>query len=489
MAHYPTYSNHRDISPKGLIYLCLILGLGGMAYGLVTQNWIIFIGITLLPLSLLLAFVFFKQPLWSYVLLGVICCYCHAIYRYSGGIPGSSGIIDVAAFICLLSLIINRLGTYSSYEWKNAINVLTICQAIWVLYCILSLLAPYTKVHNPLTTRGMFITIPLIYLLSSILMCTPKRLKYTFFLLGIFIVTAAFKLVWQRRKGFDSMEVAYLLDTESWQTHLLSTGIRYFSFFSDAGNFGITMGTFTAVFGLLTFIVKKRLAFLFCLSITILSAVGMFMSGTRSAIAIPLGGLLLYTLINKNLKQFFTCSLTGILLFSFFYFTNIGDDNTFIRRMRTAFRPTEDASYNVRAENRKLFAYYLAEKPFGVGVGGRIEDSKNLSRGRIAERIPTDASYVDRWAENGIVGLCLYLSIIGAILIRSCYLILYRIRNDQLRKMLSALLCSIFGLWITGTAGQAMEAYPCTFLIPLFLAFVQNGPYIDKQLARNEIIA
>ena len=41
-----------------------------------------------------------------------------------------------------------------------------------------------------------------------------------------------------------------------------------------------------------------------------------------------------------------------------------------IRRMRTAFKPTEDASFNVRIENQKIIAHYLKKHPMGAGIGG-----------------------------------------------------------------------------------------------------------------------
>lgn len=56
-------------------------------------------------------------------------------------------------------------------------------------------------------------------------------------------------------------------------------------------------------------------------------------------------------------------------VFSFFYFTNIGNGNQYIRKMRSAFRPTEDASYQVRVENRKKMKVLMDERPMGYGLG------------------------------------------------------------------------------------------------------------------------
>lgn len=46
---------------------------------------------------------------------------------------------------------------------------------------------------------------------------------------------------WQKNKGFDSTELAWLWAYGA-RTHFIHSGIRYFSFFTDAAIFGSTMG-------------------------------------------------------------------------------------------------------------------------------------------------------------------------------------------------------------------------------------------------------
>ena len=196
----------------------------------------------------------------------------------------------------------------------------------------------------------------------------------------------------------------------SWHTHLLSTGIRYFSLFSDAGNFGAIMGMTTTVYSILFTKTSSRKLRNFYLVIAIMGFLGMLMSGTRGSVMIPLGGLLLYCLICRNIKATIVTAVSGITIFCFFSFTDIGESNAMIRRMRTAFRPTEDASYIVRKENQKKLAEYLKYKPFGEGLGlGGVEARKYGSR--LTTLIPHDSFYVKIWMETGIVGLVLFLTI------------------------------------------------------------------------------
>lgn len=79
----------------------------------------------------------------------------------------------------------------------------------------------------------------------------------------------------------------------------------------------------------------------------------MAISGTRSAIAIPFGALGTYIILSHSLKARIVGVSTFVFLFLFFTFTSIGDSNQYIHKMRSAFRPNQDASYLVRVYNRE----------------------------------------------------------------------------------------------------------------------------------------
>ena len=97
----------------------------------------------------------------------------------------------------------------------------------------------------------------------------------------------------------------------SWYTHIISTGIRYFSIFSDAGNFGANMGMVSIVYGILFVHTNSRYLRIFYFAITIMGIIGMLLSGTRSAIIIPIGGLALYCLISRNIKTIIASIVMG----------------------------------------------------------------------------------------------------------------------------------------------------------------------------------
>lgn len=482
------YSNNNfSIAPKGLVYLLLILGLSAIVYAFVLESWILLVAAVCFPAALLLGINCIREPIVSYFVYVLLTSYFSAIYRYSH-IEGLSLILDASLLICLFSILLNTVIKRGSFSWKQSLNPLTLCYSLWWIYCILQVLNPNITVDEWIKNRIELFTLPVTFIVSGILLDSIKKLKYVIYFLGIFVITAAFKAYWQKSHGFDSTEIAWLIGGGAWHTHLLQSGIRYFSFFTDAGNFGTIMGVFTVVFSILSFTTQKRYARIFFIIVTALSIICMLMSGTRGAAVVPFGGIALYLLLNKKIKAIILSCITLIAAFLFFAYTNIGNSNQFISRFRTAFHPTEDASFNVRIQNQKYIAYYLQNKPFGVGLGKDILDSKNFMENSTEAYIPTDSYYVQIWAQTGIVGLCLYIAVLATILIYGCYIILFRIQDYELRSALTAFLCGIFGLWLSGYVGMGMAFHNGNILTAMFLSFVLNGPLIEKKLKREAVL-
>lgn len=478
-----TTLQRNEVPPKGIIYALFVMGLLSMAGALIFQHWLLFAIITCLPIAVLVFIYSIKYPQISYFLYFTIAYYFASIMRYSG-MEGLSVILDGLLAYALLTIFLHIVTSQQhDINPKNSVNILTFSYSIWIIFVFVQLINPTASIESVLvTSRGWILSIPLLYIFSSIILTTPKKMKHFLIILGILTLTAFFKLVWQKYKGFDQTEVIWLMGG-AWTTHLLRTGIRYFSIFSDAGNFGSNMGLITIVYAIISCYTKPIILRLFYLAVTVAGVIGLFMSGTRGAIIVPFAGLALYCLLSKNLKIMIASAIAGSALFAILAFTNVGDDNSFIRRMRTAFKPTEDASFNVRKENQRRLSYLLKDKPIGIGIGGRMIDVENLNVQQ-DNIIPPDSFYVDLWIQTGIVGLTIYISILAIVLLRCCYLIMFCIKNDKLRHILAAMLSGVFGLWLNGYVGNGMGFQPGSTIIAAFLAIILNGPIIDKLMEK-----
>lgn len=104
-----------------------------------------------------------------------------------------------------------------------------------------------------------------------------------------------------KNKGFDSTELAWLWAYGA-RTHFIHSGIRYFSFFTDAAIFGSTMGLSCTTFFLSALYSKNRYLKLFYFVVSMAGFYGLLIAGTRAAHCIPIAGLGVFLFLSKNWK-------------------------------------------------------------------------------------------------------------------------------------------------------------------------------------------
>ena len=478
----------RELPPQAALASLLLIGLVTIAYAIITQKLLIAAIIISLPLAAIILFYGLQAPRFGYLIYATYAFFFIAIMRYTR-ITGLSVILDILLVYMVISILFSFLRGKADIRLTNAVNILTISYIPWILFILFQFLNPGIQAEGiTIGIRIIILETFILYIVSSLLADKPKALKIGLITIGVFVSIAFLKLWWQKSMGFDFAERGWLMSSGSWRTHIINTGIRYFSIISDASNFGACMGLVTIVYAIIGIHTRNKLLSYFYLAVAIMALIGMFLSGTRGAIAVPVAGIALYCLLCKNIKIFATTALIGILVVSFFSLTNIGEGNSFIRRMRTAFRPTKDASFNVRVENRKEIAAYLEKYPWGVGIDENIP--KLWKKGDIYEEgtLPPDSYYVRIWIQTGYMGLNLYLAILVVVLLRCCYIVMFRIKNKELYHTLAALTCGVFGIWVNGYTGEAMNTAPTNFFIAASLAFIMNGPYIDKQITQEKSI-
>lgn len=110
------------------------------------------------------------------------------------------------------------------------------------------------------------------------------------FLFSLLTLIAILKGFWQKFIGFDAIEYDALMESGMYKTHLLPQITRYFSIFTDAGNYGSNMGFTCVLFGI-TGLFSKKPGLKHITSASPRSLYSMFTTGTRGAIVVPLGGL------------------------------------------------------------------------------------------------------------------------------------------------------------------------------------------------------
>ena len=170
---------------------------------------------------------------------------------------------------------------------------------------------------------------------------------------------------------------------------------------------------------------------------------GMMISGTRGAIFVPIAGFFIYFVSTKNIKILLLGMLVGAGAFVVLKFTKIGQGNYQIARMRTALDPN-DASFQVRLDNQKKLKSYLSHRPIGGGVGSAGYWGLRFSPGTFLAETPTDSWYVQIWAENGMVGLTIYICMILYLLMKGFWII-WHLQDEVVKQYAMALFAGFLG--------------------------------------------
>ena len=480
-----TRLKRKTFPATALVNLMLCIGLFLIVCGLLTDKPLLALGAICAPLCLFIVGYGFVKPRFIFFLYITYAYFFVCVMRYFQISKLSFG-LDILLIYMVCALILSVLNRKKEFDISQTVNGLTFFYSIWVLYILIQILNPGTEEFGITHAFRILIFCNLaIYISLSLLLNTPKVLHYFLICWGCFTIIAFIKLMYQKYVGFDLGERIFLHQGGE-RTHILVTGIRYFSIFTDAGNFGPHMGAVAVIYSIACIYIKNNWLKIFFAVVAIMGLIGMFLSGTRSAIAVPFGGLVLYCLLCKNIKIFTSVAVIGLLSFSFLAFTNIGDSNRFIHRMRTAMQPKEDASFNTRLTNREMISEHMKDKPWGIGIEKSIPMLWSKPDGSYREGIlPPDSYFVDIWIQYGIIGLIIHIIMYSGILLWGSYLVLFRLNNFYLRQILAIFLGAVLGFLINGYAGQCIEQPPTNIFIYSLLAFVMNGPYIDKQLSKE----
>lgn len=387
-------------------------------------------------------------------------------------------------FILLCSIIslVQLNNDEQDTDWKSGQNIMTYMFVVWLLYYFLEVLNP----NNVMAAWNINITpyalIPLICaFIVPMVIRSKKDIELLLIIWSVFVLIFTIKGYWQKNYGFNSKELYFLYVLGGWRTHIIWSGIRYFSCFSDAANYGVHAAMSAVVFGISAFFVKSMKMRIYFLFIALCGLYGMGISGTRAAMGVVVGGILMVTIIAKNWKALLTGIFVSLSIFCFFYFTNIGNSNQYIFKMRSSFHPSKDASYIVRVENRAKMKELMVKKPIGYGIGlakpGSFESKEQMP-------YPPDSWLISVWVETGIVGLILYLSIHGILFAWCSWLLMFKVRNKNLRGLVAAWLCMNAGFFIAAYVNDVMQ-YPNQLPIYIGFALCFAAPHIDKRISEE----
>lgn len=314
----------------------------------------------------------------------------------------------------------------------------------------------------------------------------PKVLVKYLYLWGVLALFACFWIWKQKNMGFTTAENAWI-QTRGRSTHILQAGtlIRYFSIYSDAANFGIGIAATSVaffIFAITSKILKHRIIFALVGAACLWA---MFPSGTRTAIFCFFAGFIVYIFLSKSIKIAVPVTILFTLFVFMLAFTTIGNGNQQIRRMRTAF-DKNDASAGARSVNQEAMKKYMAEAPWGIGIGIGYENVPANNKYRKLATTPPDSEYVFIWQHTGTIGLTIFIIVTAVMLLGACIIVFFKLKSPSLRGIGAGMCCAFVALQLGGYGNQVLMQFPNCLVFYGGLSLVYGLPFFEDEWIEYE---
>lgn len=464
----------------GRVSLLLLLFLLAI-YEFVSAGFSAFAVVCITPLLVLFVLASFHYRLFIF---WILICINYFIQMKDIRLPFPMSLPNEMLEILLIVLAIIDV---KNAHFERLGNIMLFALLLWCGFCTLEVLNDTCNLGINVGAwysgaRMMAFQLLYCFIVFSIYIDHPNVLIKYLCVWGAFALFAVFWVWKQQNIGFTQKEFAWLYYGHGQVTHLLQarTLIRYWSVYSDAANYGIgiaSTGVAFVIFGITAKIKKLKYFFLIVGGACIW---GMFPSGTRTAIACLMAGFMAYVFLSKSFK----IAIPFTIIFAFFafllVFTDVGQGNQQIRRMRSAFNKN-DASANTRTINQETMKKYMKEAPWGIGIGMGNENVPANNKFRRMATIAPDSEYVFIWLRTGVVGITIFLISTFIMLAGACWIVLFTLKSPSLRGIGAGFCCAFVSQQLGGYGNQVLMQFPNCLVFYGGLSIVYILPLMEKE--------
>ena len=479
---FKTYANEHG----GRVLLLLLLFLLAI-YEFIHAGFSIFAIICSIPIIGLVIIATFRYKMlifWALIIINYIVMWHGA--PLPRGIPGS--LYNEMFEIILLTL---ALIDVKNAKFERCGNLMLLPVFVWCGFCTLEVLNDTCGIGINVaawysSARSMAFQLMYIFLVFSLYIDKPNILIKYLYVWGALVLFASFWVWKQKNFGFTNGENSWLQGAGR-NTHIIQGGslIRYFSIYSDAANYGIGIAS-TAIafiiFGITAKVLKYKLFFLI---VGFTATWAMFPSGTRTAIVCFIAGFMAYVFLSKSFKIAIPISIVFAIFVFILAFTNIGNGNQQIRRMRSAF-DKNDASANTRSINQAAMKKYMAEAPWGIGMAVGYKNVPANNKYTFMATVPPDSEYVFIWIHTGVIGITIFLICTAIMLIGACWIVFFKLKSPSLRGIGAGFCCAMVSQQLGGYGNQVLMQFPNCLVFYGGLTIVYILPHIEQEWIRYE---
>ncbi|MBK8442000.1 MAG: O-antigen ligase family protein [Sphingobacteriales bacterium] len=456
----------------GLILL-LLLGLAValvMGSGGTTVSMLIVLGLLGLPIGLLTAyhlnFGIAATLSISFFLLGV--------GKYIGD-PPVGILLDTLILLLLVGLLLRLV---LERDWRFMKSWASLIILVWISYNVIEVINPTAPSRLAwLYTVRRLAAIVMMYYVAAYAFSGLRQVRTIVVVLIVWAALAACYGIWQEIFGFNAAEMAWLYQVPDRMELIFQWGrFRRFSFLSDPTTFGImcaAMAVFCTVLVMGTYRLRYKI---WLIPVIMLLLAAMVFSGTRTAYAMLPVGALFYVLLNPNFRNVL---LTAIGALGFVALILVPTGNVELYRFQSAFKGSEDKSFELRLNNQKRIQPFIQEHVMGGGLGSSGEWGKRFAPDFILAKFPPDSGFVRIAVELGWLGLLIYCLMFFLVLQVGIYNYM-RVRNPEIKNLYQAFLCLIFTLTIANYPQEAVILVPNSLIYFIAVAALVRLKDFDR---------
>lgn len=387
-------------------------------------------------------------------------------------------LVDAMELLLVVALLIDLRKTKN---WKIFNNPISYMVLIWIIYNLIQFANP--SAESRLAWLYTIRSVAGVMLLFFVFVYYINDIKFIRLLINIWIGMSALSALYGLKQefiGFSNFEYLGLADPQMAALLFIDGHWRTFSTFSDPVAFSYNM---VAAFLLCAALIPNGKSLTIKLVYASLCAIffwSMIYSGTRGAFVLIPGAAILWIIMHLNAKVIIASIIAGFL---FLIFISFPTSNPNIVRFQSSFRPSNDASYNVRKANQKKIQPYVITHPIGGGLGATGVWGTRFAPYSFLASFPPDSGYVRVAVELGWLGLLLFCTFMFVCLwvgIRYYF----SIKDPELKSIALAMLLIVFALNLGNFPQEALVQFPSSVYFYFYIALIVVVKRLDdnKQL-------
>lgn len=463
------------------LYVFLLLVSVGLAYGIAVFG--IIFGLIFLGVIIGLPVIIYSitNHKFGIVVLLIISFFLQGINRFMPGVPLGI-LLDTFLAVMMLGLIIKK---WRNNDYTLASNMISYVVWIWIIYNFAEFFNPMgSKQAWLLVIRGMALLLGYYFIILSAL----DKISFAKVLINIWIafslLGAAYGL-FQEFHGLFPAEKAWVM-ADDFRFDLIFNWGRYriFSFFNDPTVFGVLMA-YTGLFCITLiagpFSLRYKIYLAVCAGAMLLA---MVYAGTRTAYVMIPAGLAFYALLTMQKRALTIGAIIGVagMIIIFSDIRSLGPflNTNNLERIRSAFKPSEDPSFQVRERSQAFIKPFIQSHPMGGGLGSVGIWGRRFTPGSPIANFAPDSGYVRVAVELGWIGLIIYCLLFVAILVVGIHNY-YKIRDPVLKAYMAGILAVVYSLVVANYPQEVLIQVPTVLIFYVIMALVVKLKDLDAK--------